>query len=40
MRKKTNVQKGWQRPGIKRLGTINEVAGAQGAGAQGAGTKT
>lgn len=30
----------WNKPEIRRLGKISDVAGAQGAGAQGAGTKT
>ena len=30
----------WNAPRLKRIGTIADVAGAQGAGAQGAGAKT
>lgn len=30
----------WEKPELKRLGKIKDVAGAQGAGTQGAGAKT
>jgi hypothetical protein len=30
----------WNKPEIKRLGVIQDVAGNQGAGPQGGGTKT
>jgi hypothetical protein len=32
--------KAWTKPQLKRLGTIKDVAGAQGAGAQGNAAKT
>jgi hypothetical protein len=30
----------WSKPELRRLGTIKDVSGAQGAGAQSAGVKT
>ena len=32
--------KAWARPAVKRLGSLKEVSGAQGAGGQAAATKT
>lgn len=33
-------KKPWDKPQLRRLGEIKDIAGAQGAGAQAAGTKT
>jgi hypothetical protein len=40
MRKVANARMGWKKPQIKPLGTIKDVANAQGTGSQAAGTKT
>lgn len=40
MRIATNARMGWKKPQIKPLGTIKDVAGAQGPGTQAAGAKT
>jgi hypothetical protein len=40
MKKDAVNQRVWIKPEIRRLGTIKDVAGAQGAGTQGGGTKT
>lgn len=40
MKRKAVQPKEWARPELRRLGTIKDVAGAQGAGTQGAGAKT
>ena len=40
MKKRTDKPKEWAKPEIRRLGRIEDVAGAQGAGAQAGTTKT
>ena len=40
MQKKSAKGLKWSKPDIRRLGQIQDVAGAQGAGAQGGGLKT
>jgi hypothetical protein len=40
MKQKSVRPNDWTKPEIRRLGTIKDVAGAQGAGTQAAGLKT
>jgi len=40
MKQQLNRSGAWNKPEIKRLGTIKDVANAQGAGTQAAGAKT
>lgn len=40
MRIATNTRVGWKKPQIRPLGTIRDVANAQGSGSQAAGAKT
>jgi hypothetical protein len=39
MTAKTTTKR-WSKPGLKRLGEIKDIAGAQGAGVQAGGVKT
>lgn len=40
MQKEALSRKAWNKPEVRPLGSVKDVAGAQGAGAQGAGAKT
>jgi hypothetical protein len=40
MKKDAATRQAWTKPGLRRLGAMKDVAGAQGAGAQGNAAKT